>query len=259
MLTLIQEWLAPTDPLSKLMVSLKLRTAGTGKWYLQSAQYEAWKAGRSPFTWLYGSAGVGKTVLSAGIIEDMRQFCGEDSARSLAFFFFDFDDAGKRDPVNMIKSILSQFLGRCTSIPDTVRSLHDYCKNGKREASEQQLLLALRETLGFLPAPFVVLDALDECNSWNTLLEIIEEMSDWDKSTLRVILTSRKEAMIEEGLEDIVLPNNRICLESDLVDEDIRIYVQERLVKDKSFKRWQRDSDMQREIERTLGENARGM
>ena len=259
MLTRVQAWLAPTDPQSKLLVSLKLRTAGTGKWYLQSAQYKAWKAGGTSFTWLYGSAGSGKTILSAGIIEDMQECCAENPAKSLAFFFFDFNDVEKQDPANMVKSLLSQFLSRCDCVPDTVRSLHATCEHGRREASQQQLLQALRETLELLPAPFVVLDALDECSSWDALFDIVVEMRSWGKTTLRVLLTSRKETKIEEALEDIVPPNNWTCLESRLVDKDIGTYVEERLAKDKSFKRWQRDSEIREEIERTLGRKAHGM
>ena len=135
MLTRVQEWLAPTDPQSKLLVSLKLRTTGTGKWYLRSAKYKAWKAGGTSFTWLYGSAGSGKTILSAGIIKDMQEFCAENLAKSLAFFFFDFNDVEKQDPANMVKSLLSQFLNRCNSVPDTVRSLYATCENERREAS----------------------------------------------------------------------------------------------------------------------------
>jgi hypothetical protein len=259
MLTRVQEWLAPTDPQSKLLVSLKLRTAGTGKWYLRSAQYEAWKAGRSPFTWLYGSAGSGKTILSAGIIEDMQMFCKEDPTKSLAFFFFDFNDAEKQDPVNMLKSLLSQFLDRCNTVPDTVRSLHTTCGNGRREASQQQLLHTLRETLELMPATFLVLDALDECGDWDALFDILKEMQSWREDTLRVLLTSRKEITIEEDLEDIITPDDQTCLESHVVDKDIRTYVQGRLAKDKSFKRWQRDLEIRGEIERTIGRKAHGM
>jgi hypothetical protein len=259
MITRVQEWLAPTDLQSKLLASLKLRTAGTGKWYLQSDQYGEWKAGRILSTWLHGSAGSGKTILSAGIIEDMQGSCERDPAKSLAFFFFDFNDVEKQDPVNMVKSLLSQFLNRCDRVPDTVRSLHATCENGRREASQQQLLQALRGTLELLPAPFVVLDALDECSNWDGLFDILHEMQSWGRDTLRILLTSRKEVDIEEALEDVVGPDGWTCLESRLVDKDIRTYVQERLAKDKSFKRWQRDSEIKKEIEGTLGRKANGM
>jgi hypothetical protein len=239
--------------------SLKLRSAETGKWYLQGAQYEAWKVDGGSFTWLYGSAGSGKTILSAGIIEDLQGYCDVDPARSLAFFFFDFNDAEKQSPINMVRSLLSQFLNRCTHVPEGVRSLHATCENSRREASEQQLLKALRDTLDLLPAPFVVLDALDECSNWKSLFDILQEVQSWGKDTLRVLLTSRKHVEVEEDLEDVVLLDDRICLESHLVDRDIRTYVQERLAKDKDFKRWQSDAAIKTEIEKTLGRKANGM
>jgi hypothetical protein len=259
MLTRVQEWLAPTDPHSKLQVSLKVRTAGTGKWYLQSDQYREWKAGRIPLTWLHGSAGSGKTILSAGIIEDMQGSCEKDPAKSLAFFFFDFNDVEKQDPVNMVKSLLSQFLNRCDSVPDTVRSLHATCEKERREASQEQLLQALRDTSKLLPAPFIVLDALDECSTWHTLHNILVEMQSWNRNTPRILITSRKEFEIEKALRCIVLPDDRTCLESSLVDKDIGTYVQGRLARDNSFERWQNDPKIREEIETTLGRKAGGM
>lgn len=259
MLIQVQRWLSPPDPCLNLRRSLKLRSAETGKWYVQGAQYEAWKVHGGSFTWLYGSAGSGKTILSAGIIEDLQRHCDVDPARSLAFFFFDFNDAEKQDPISMLKSLLSQFLNRCTHVPEGVQSLYATCENSRREASEQQLLQALRDTLDRLPALFVVLDALDECSNWKALFDILQEIQSWGKDTLRVLLTSRKEVGIEEALEDVVAPDSRTCLESRLVDRDIRIYVQERLAKDKSFKRWQRDLEIKKEIEGTLGRKANGM
>jgi hypothetical protein len=189
----------------------------------------------------------------------MQESCEEDLTKSLAFFFFDFNDAEKQEPVSMVKSLLSQFLNRCNSVPDTVRSLHASCEDGRRQASQQQLLQALRDTLELLPAPSVVLDALDECRSWKALLDILQEMQGWGKDTLRVLLTSRKEVEIEETLGNIVPLIDRTCLESHFVDKDIGTYVQERLAKDISFKRWQNDPEMREEIERTLGRKANGM
>ncbi|KAI7329445.1 hypothetical protein KC315_g6145 [Hortaea werneckii] len=173
LLARIQQWLSPPDPQLNFRKSLKLRSEDTGKWYLQGTQYEAWKAERGSFTWLYGSPGTGKTILSAGIIEDLKGYCDIDPARSFAFFFFDFNDAEKQHPMSMVRSLVSQFLSQCTHVPEGVRALHATCK---REASGQQLLQALRDTLDLLPAPFIVLDALDECNNWEGLFNILQEM-----------------------------------------------------------------------------------
>jgi hypothetical protein len=260
MLARIQQWLEPPDPLLNLRKSLKLRSTETGKWYLQGSQYEAWKgASAPPFTWLHGSPGSGKTILSAGIVNDLQEYCKDDPARSLGFFFFDFDDVEKQDPTNMVKSLLSQFLGKCARVPEVVQALHAACENGRRQASEQQFIQALKHTIELLPAPFIVLDALDECCSRDRLYDILEQMKDWGMTTLRVLVTSRKEVEIEEALEGIVLPDNETGLESHLVDKDIQTYVRKRLATDKSFRRWKNDEEIQGEIERTLGRKAHGM
>ncbi|KAI6864836.1 Pfs, NACHT and ankyrin domain protein [Hortaea werneckii] len=252
LLVTIQQRLASPDPFANLHKALKLRSANTGKWYLQGAQFEAYKAQSFYFGWLYGSAGSGKTILSAGIIDSLQHFCSKDPARSLAFFFFDFNDVAKQGANNMAKSLLSQFLQKCTGIPDAAQRL-------STTASEQQLLNALRDIMETLPMPFVVLDALDECNDRERLFEILKEIHSWGNESLHMLVTSRKEVGIEDTLEDLVLFANRTCLESHLVDEDIRTYVHDRLTEDKSFRRWQRDPEMQEEIEQTLGKQACGM
>ena len=252
LLVTIQQRLASPDPFANLHKALKLRSANTGKWYLQGAQFEAYKAQSFYFGWLYGSAGSGKTILSAGIIDSLQHFCSKDPARSLAFFFFDFNDVAKQGANNMAKSLLSQFLQKCTGIPDAAQRL-------STTASEQQLLNALRDIMETLPMPFVVLDALDECNDRERLFEILKEIHSWGNESLHMLVTSRKEVGIEDTLEDLVLFANRTCLESHLVDEDIRTYVHDRLTEDKSFRRWQGDPEMQEEIEQTLGKQACGM
>ncbi|KAI7161040.1 hypothetical protein KC349_g3046 [Hortaea werneckii] len=252
LLITIQQMLAPPDPFLNLHKALKLRSANTGKWFLQGVQFEACKAQSPYFGWLHGSAGSGKTILSATIIENLQHFCRKDPARSLALFFFDFNNAAKQDANNMVKSLLGQFLQRCTRIPDAAQRL-------STTASEQQLLNALRETMEMLPIAFVVLDALDECNDRERLFEILKEMQSWENKSLHIIVTSRKDVDIEDELEDLILPDNRICLESHVVDRDIRTYVHERLTEDKAFKRWEKDPEIQEEIKLTLGKNACGM
>ncbi|KAI7345806.1 hypothetical protein KC354_g14537 [Hortaea werneckii] len=251
-LVAIQRRLAPPDPFLDLRKALKLRSTNTGQWYLEGAQFEAYKAESSSFVWLCGSAGSGKTILCASIIDSLQQFCSKDPARSLAFFFFDFNDAAKQDPDIMVKSLLSQCLERCTKIPNAAKCL-------SITASEQQILDALRDTMEALPMPFVILDALDECKNRERLFEILEEMQSWGNKSLHVTVTSRKEVEIDDALEDLVLPKNKTCLESHLVDEDIRTYVHERLTQDKAFRRWQREPDIQEEIEQTLGKQACGI
>ena len=258
MLARIQKWLAPPDPSPDLRKALKLRTPGTGEWYLRSDSYEKWKSKTVPLTWLYGQAGAGKTFLTAAIIENMQKFCNDDPAQSLAHHFFDFNEAAKQDPINMLKSLLCQSLSRCADVPDAVKSLYASCNEGLRAASEHELLEALRGTFEVAHA-FVVLDALDECNGWDALLDILTEMHSWGEKTVSILVTSRKEVYIEEALEDIVPQGERKSLENDEVDKDIGAYVRVRLANDKNFRRWHNDPEIQQDIQTTLELKAQGM
>ncbi|KAK6443174.1 hypothetical protein LTR95_000691 [Oleoguttula sp. CCFEE 5521] len=64
---------------------------------------------------------------------------------------------------------------------------------------------------------------------------------------------------IQDGLKKVVPPDSMTCLESHLVDEDIRTYVHERLTSDEDFSRWQTDQILQEEIEMKLGRKACGI
>jgi hypothetical protein len=204
-------------------------------------------------------------VLSAGIIENLRDFCDEEKTRSLAFFFFDFHNPRKQDPICMVKSLICQLIGSSPSLPRTLQSLYARCGDGKWSASDQQLLQALRDSLASLRSPFIVLDALDECNATNRLFDVLEEMQSWRESSLHVLLTSRNIIEVQEGLEDLVPLDMRTCLQSHIVDKDIKAHIHRTLLKDRSFKGWQKKwqkgeaRDVLDEIEETLGRKANGM
>jgi hypothetical protein len=106
---------------------------------------------------------------------------------------------------------------------------------------------------------FIILDALDECNDRMELLTNIEEMVGWNEEKLHMLATSRRERDIEERLEHILGEEERICIQSVLVNADIRAYVHDRLQTDRSLKRWHKIPEVQKEIETELANKANGM
>ncbi|KAK5713276.1 hypothetical protein LTR17_017691 [Elasticomyces elasticus] len=258
----LEKWLDPPDPTLNHRRSLKLRTPETGAWLLEGDKYNGWKVEMPSFLWLYGSAGSGKTVLSSGIINDLQAYCKDDSQRFLAYFYYDFNDSAKRDPVNMIKSLLYQFLEQGVRIPQSLQSAYASCSNMRRSVSLDQLLDALHETIRFCPASYIVLDALDECTARVELLDMLQRIHSWNVSTLHIVATSRQDVDIEGRMEKLTTIQGRICLKSDVVDPDIRTYVQTRLMHDEAFRRWHQASQgpaVLENIEITLTKKAHGM
>jgi hypothetical protein len=72
-----------------------------------------------------------------------------------------------------------------------------------------------------------VLDALDEYNARELLLQILANFANVDN--VQTIVTSRDEADIREALSLQISPESVIVLQSAVVNEDIRSYVSHRL------------------------------
>jgi hypothetical protein len=73
---------------------------------------------------------------------------------------------------------------------------------------------------------------------------------------LHILATSRREKDIEEWLEPLVNDQEKICIQSALVNDDIRTYVHEKLQTDRKLK-W--SAKVQEEIEKSLMDGAHGM
>jgi hypothetical protein len=108
------------------------------------------------------------------------------------------------------------------------------------------------------PYLFIVLDALDECDDREELLQILTSVSEWKAHNTHICITSRKERDIEESLLQIIDRDYIIDAQSDLVDPDIRLYIVERLSRDNSMGKW-RQGSQDKEIETVLMNKANGM
>jgi NACHT domain len=255
----ILRWLSPPDPSSNFQKALKQRQSGTGVWFLQHERYIRWKSGKSQFLWLHGIPGCGKSVLSSTILENVLELVKRSAGSVVTYFYFDFNDPQKQVPELMIRSLLAQLLRSYVEIPAVLETLFSSCDKGQRQPSLNEYLEVLRQIIKEIPRMYLVLDALDECDTRDELLEIFISMADWNAGNLHILLTSRKERDIEDSFTEIVDSENIICIQSNLVDPDIRAYILERLSKDKDLKKWHKDSEIRGQIEHALMEKASGM
>jgi hypothetical protein len=110
-----------------------------------------------------------------------------------------------------------------------------------------------------LPQSYIVLDALDECAQRAGLMQMLETIVGWKVPNLHLLVTSRRERDIESSLDDLVDNQNRVYLQSAVVDKDIQRYVQQRLSDDKRLRKWEKDASMMGLIETALMNGAKGM
>jgi hypothetical protein len=252
-------WLSAPDPSTNYHKAHKQRQADTGLWLLQSATFQRWKENAASRLWLYGIPGCGKTILSTTIIEHLLKRCQDDTSMVTAYFYFDFNDTQKQDPGLMLHSLLRQLLQRSVTIPKDVDALFSSCDNGQRRPSVHALLEAMQQAAQVFTQVYVVLDALDECTQRSELMDVLEEVAGWKLDNLHLLMTSRKERDIESSLESYVEERDTVCLQRDVVDQDIQRYVQQRLRDDKGLVKWNKDAAIRQEIEAALMRGAQGM
>jgi hypothetical protein len=255
----ISSWLLAPDPSTNYYKAHKQRQTGTGLWLLGSATFERWKENVASRLWLYGIPGCGKTILSSTIIEHLLQHCNENTSMVTAYFYFDFNDTQKQDPELMLRSLLCQLLQRSDVLPKGVDALFSSCENGNRQPSLHALLEVTRQAAQAFTQVYAVLDALDECMQRSELMDMLETMAGWQLENFHMLMTSRKERDIESSLEDYVKEEDAVCLQRDVVDQDIQRYVEQRLRDDKGLAKWNKDAAIRQEIEEALMHGARGM
>lgn len=259
----IGEWLAAPDVSDNLYRALKLRQPNTGRWLLRNPDFTAWIEDTSSFLWLYGNAGCGKTILSATAVESVLVHRQRTPDSTLAYFYFDFNDKAKQSSENMIRSLVSQLFHQCPAIPQSLISR--YKSRGGARASVFHLMDYLRDIMMQTSRVYIVLDALDECENQDDLFDRPEKILGWAIDHVNIIATSRQEPQIEDAFDswaqDIshVYKLPRIGLQSRVVDDDIRLYVHERLQTDQKRRAWKDRLDVQQEIEETLLAQAGGM
>jgi hypothetical protein len=255
----IRRWLSAPDSSTNYQKALKLRQADTGSWFLEGREYTRWRTEAASRLWLYGIPGCGKTILCSAILHDVLQYCQYSYGMVVAYFFFDFNDVEKQDLGKMLRSLIWQLSQQSGIIPASLDDLFSSCESGERQPSVDALQEVLRLMIQELPRAYVVLDALDECAQRIGLMETLQTIAGWRLQNLHLLLTSRRERDIESTLKEFVDDKSRICLQSALVDKDIRLYIQARLATDKTLQKWRRNDGIRKEIEDTLIDGANGM
>lgn len=194
-------------------------------------------------------------IHSSTIIQDVISNYQFEPTIAVAYFYFDFNDLDKQCTENLIRSLIVQLSAQCLHVPRSLQLAYSRSQNGQNQLTADELKILLRQILKSFSSIYVLLDALDECTDREELLQFIQALVDWDIDNLHILATSRKENDIATSLEPLV--TCQLCIQSALVDADIRVHVLERLSNDPKLNKW--PVDVQGEIENTLTRDARGM
>jgi hypothetical protein len=187
----------------------------------------------------------------------LKNYSNSESDCTVAYYYFDFNDAHKQDVTALLSSIIGQLSNKLVDLPEQLKELHGRYL-GQQRATLRELKPVLFETMRSLNDVFIILDALDECsaqgNKREQLLEILKEIK--VSTNLHLLVTSRPEPDIKESLEPLLtIPS--VSLGGSPVEADIKIHVRHELESDPNLKKW--PPRLQIKIESTLVEKSNGM
>ncbi|KAF7976642.1 hypothetical protein HWV62_5961 [Athelia sp. TMB] len=226
----IHAWMKAADTSPSCNAAWKKRQPGTGSWFLEGAQFSEWKERPGSVLWLCGGPGCGKTILSSSVIENVVEFCKlKPAARGYAYFFFDGTKA-QSESLNyesLTRSIITQLSDRCgDNMPDALVDMYKECDGGHRQPSETQLENTLSQILEIFESTYIVIDSLDECAEKVDLLRWIRSVTMGTSRKLHLMLTSRPEADIEQGLAPLHNHNlQKVSVGERSTADDISVYL----------------------------------
>lgn len=142
--------------------ALSTRLDGTCDWILQRSKFLDWatyddQSDKTKILWIHGSAGFGKTVMCARIVQHLT--C--NAAIPVAHYFCIGGDEAKRNPQEIVRSWVAQLVNHSEHAVELTRPFH--FKKEARKATEADIW-QIFETLSLNLGPyFYVIDGYDEC------------------------------------------------------------------------------------------------
>lgn len=249
----IIDWLLPCDPSTNHDAAKEKYVEGTGRWFIESSQFNHWKEGTKRSLWLHGIPGSGKTILCSTVIEKIKFACHTQSNTDCVYFYFDFNDMRKQTIHGFLRSVLVQL---CTCRQDfitNIQTLFDKCNRGRRQPNKNELVQILFALLKGPRQTYLLLDALDECTERGPMAQIVKKLIS-SFTNLNMLITSRLEQDINTELQDYV--DIVISIQSSEVKGDVEIYVRKLIDEDSNLKRFRR---IREEVLTTLVMGADGM
>ena len=221
----INQWLSPLDCRSRLAEIDAIRHPGSGAWLLENKAYMRWKDDVSvPLLWISGDPGIGKTVLSSSIVNDIEM--GTDSA--VVYFHSDAGDESSRTTLGLLTSLIAQLKGQyqtrspTSSSPECLLQAYETSvKYGRPYISQADTPeFIVEELISVYEQTIVVIDGLDEMAEPDSTIEALLKLSKQSES-LRIVFLSRPIPVIRKKLQH--LP--QIALSPAELKQDIRSYV----------------------------------
>ncbi len=149
------------------------REENTGQWLLASTEFRTWTAAALTNATLFcpGLLGTGKTLMASMSIEHLR-WRHRNYTTGIAFFYCNYKKHHEQRLGDLIASLFKQLCAQCPEISRQVAAFFQHHERiGSRPAVSELSEMLYSAVSGF-DRVFIVVDALDECESsyWTAVI-----------------------------------------------------------------------------------------
>ncbi|KAF8528316.1 hypothetical protein JB92DRAFT_2666721, partial [Gautieria morchelliformis] len=247
-------WLAAPDHQSSHTSAQKKRQPETGLWFVRGETFKAWRDLSHSTLWLHGIMGSGKTILCSTLVDELFRPNGRDLLPAVAYFYFTNKQIGTNVAV---RSLINQLSLTMTShgddIPAALESLYSQHSEGRQSPTLDTLISTLKSLIESISHPYIILDALEECEDGNRLLQLIQEIHGC--GSLHLLATSRDELDIMDvmsSLDPLSVPMDGIHIQ-----DDIHLHIHQTIYNNQRYQKW--SLEVKEKVETTLMNGAHGM
>ncbi|KLU90038.1 hypothetical protein MAPG_09005 [Magnaporthiopsis poae ATCC 64411] len=192
---------------------------GTPSQLLRCDEWKKWSSANTipRLLWVHGIPGAGKTVLTSFAIRQLESQ----------------HEAGNNAESDAAPVVFKLCFQRAAHVPKLVRRRHS--KNNRPTVPE--LTESFRDVCGRFYLVFAVIYGLDESDSRDQFLRTIRSLvlDDSGSENLRLLVASRNEVDIRDEFDRLGSASAKISMTNDYVDEDIRRFIYNTILSNRSF------------------------
>ncbi|KAG8525749.1 uncharacterized protein KY384_000509 [Bacidia gigantensis] len=242
------DWLSPADFTLRQREIFSKRCPGTGNWFLDTKDYQAWREGTGPNTlFCPGIPGAGKTIISSLVVDDLRRWRKRDDS-VVVCLYCTYGEKNEQSSQSFLANIIKQTL---QSKP-TLRAPQEILQYQERRPTSpptfKELATPFRSLASQLAPVIIIIDALDETDENSSIRrELLDLLGELD---VKLFVTSRDIQAIRQRFERV--PN----IEIKARETDVQQYVLDRIERTPSLNCFvEPRSDLERMIlERVVSE-----
>jgi len=221
----ILNWLTRVDYGPQQSDYIRRRQAGTGQWFLASAEFQTWLETDKQTLYCPGIPGAGKTILASIVVDDLHTRFQNDQRIGISYLYCNFRRKEEQKAEDLLASLLKQLAQNRSYLPNSLRELYSRHNAKRTRPSVDEISRTLRSVATMYSRVFIIVDALDECQVTNGCrTSFLSELFNLQvKRGSNLFVTSR---FIPEIVKEF---KGSISLEIRASDEDVQRYLDDHM------------------------------